>query len=365
MRLTAGAPTLRPITSGRFGRRRRRGAVAVAGLSALLLAAGCSSGSGGSSTSQAGGTITVAAVPGVDNVPLFLAQQKGLFRSAGLNVEIRKYTTVNAEVQALASGQVDVAAGDYGPFLFAESQQKTAGIKIVADGYDAGSGVLEVLTLPGSNITSPEQLESKTIAAPDTALLSSGQGQATTTEGKPDSLETAAATSVLGSFGVDTVTWDPMKPSAEVSALRRHQVPAILVGEPYIYQAESQLGAVEVFDACSGATATLPLSGYFAMGTWASQHAGTLANYRSVLQQAQTDSALAGPVESVLPRYADISASEAAVLTIGTYPSSTNVGSLQRVSQLMFDEGMLTNPVNINDEYLSLAQKKLAAVVEV
>jgi NitT/TauT family transport system substrate-binding protein len=354
MRLTAGAVTSRPITSGGAERRPRRAAIAVAGLGALLLAAGCSSGSAG--TGQAGGTITVAAVPGVDNVPLFLAQQKGMFRSAGLNVQIRKYASVNAEVTALADGQVDIAAGDYGPFLFAESQQKTAGIKIVADGYDAGAGVLEVLALPGSNITTPEQLASKTIAAPNTALLSTAQNQAATA-GKPDSLDTAAATSVLASYGVDTVNWDAMKPSAEVAALQHHQVSAILVGEPYIYQAESQLGALEVFDACSGATATLPLSGYFAMSTWAGQHTSTLASYKSVLQQAQTDSAVAGPVESILPHYADISASEAAVLTIGTYPSSTNAGSLQRVSQLMFDEGMLTNPVNVNDEVISTARK--------
>jgi NitT/TauT family transport system substrate-binding protein len=342
MRLTAGAATSRPRTTGRPPRRSRPGAAVVAGLGALLLAAGCASGSAGGS--QASGIITVAAVPGVDNVPLFLAQQKGLFHSAGLDVEIRTYSSVNAEVSALLSGKVDLAAGDYGPFLLAESQQKTPAIKIVADGYDAASGVLEVLTLPNSPITSPQDLELKKIGAPSTAML------ATTVEGKPDSLSTAAATSVLGSFGVDTVTWDAMTPSAEVTALKNHQVSAILVGEPYIYQAESELGAVAVFDACSGATADLPLSGYFATAGFAQRNTGALASFKSALQKAQADSAMTGPVESILPHYAGISSAEAAVLTIGSYPSSTDAGSLQRVSQLMFDEGMLTNPVNVNNE---------------
>lgn len=344
MRLTAGAATSRPKTPGRLPRRACRAAAAVAGLSALLLAAGCASGSAGSG--QSGGTVTVAAVPGVDNVPLFLAQQKGLFSSAGVNVEIRKYATVDAEVQALSQGKVDIAAGDYGPFLLAESQPKTAGIKIVADGYDAGSGVLEMLALPSSHITTPQQLELKTIGAPDTALL------ANMAQGKPDSLSTAAATSVLGSFGVDTVTWKPMNPADEVNALKDGQVSAILVGEPYIYQAESQLGAVEVFDACSGATASLPLSGYFATDGWARQNASALADFRSGLQRAQSESASSGPVLSVLPHYTGISAQEAAVLTIGSYPASTDLESLQRVAQLMFDEGMLTNPVNVNNELL-------------
>jgi NitT/TauT family transport system substrate-binding protein len=346
MRLTAGAATSRPTAPGRLPSRARRAAAAIAGLGALLLVAGCASGSAGGS--QAGGTITVAAVPGVDNVPLFLAQQKGLFRSAGVNVQIRTYSSVDAEVQALSHGRVDIAAGDYGPFVFAESQQKTSPIKIVADGYDAATGVLEVLALPHSGITSPQDLESKTIGVPNTALLSNSQGQPVpTTPGKPDSLFTAAATSVLGSSGVDTVNWAAMSPSAEVTALKTDQVSAILVGEPYIYQAESQLGAIEVFDACSGATADLPLSGYFAMNSWAKQNGRALTHFKSALVQAQTESAIAGPAETVLPHYAGISASEASVLTLGSYPVTTDVNSLQRVSQLMFDEGMLTNPVNV------------------
>jgi NitT/TauT family transport system substrate-binding protein len=338
MRLTAAGP-VQPAPWIRRPPRLGRGIAAVAGLGVILLAAGCSTGGGGGD-GQVSSTLTVAAVPGVDNVPLFLAQQKGMFRADGVTVAIRKYATVNAEVQALASGRVDIAAGDYGPFLFAESQQKTAGIKIVTDGYDAAPGVLEVLTLPSSKISSPQQLEAKKIATPNTAILN-------TPPGKPDSLETAATTSVLSSYGVDTVDWQPMAPGREVNALAQHKVSAILVTEPYIYQAESKLGAVELLDACSGATAGLPLSGYFAMGVWSQQNATALADFKSALGQAQASSAMAGPVQSVLPSSTGISKKDAGVVTVGSYPESLNTGSLQRVSQLMFDEGMLSNPIEV------------------
>jgi NitT/TauT family transport system substrate-binding protein len=337
MRLTAAGP-VQPAPWIRRPPRLGRGIAALAGLGVVLLAAGCST--GGGAGGQVSNTVTVAAVPGVDNVPLFLAQQKGMFRADGVTVEIRKYATVNAEVQALASGRVDIAAGDYGPFLSAESQQKTAGIKIVTDGYDAAPGVLEVLTLPSSKISGPQQLEGAKIAAPNTAILN-------TPVGKPDSLETAATTSVLSSYGVDTVDWQPMAPALEVKALQEHKVSAILATEPYIYQAESKLGAIEVLDACSGATAGLPLSGYFAMGVWSQQNAKALADFKSALGQAQTNSAMAGPVQSVLPSSTGITKREAQVVTVGSYPESLNTGSLQRVSQLMFDEGMLSNPIEV------------------
>jgi NitT/TauT family transport system substrate-binding protein len=344
MRLTAAGP-VQPTRRIR-PHRPRRGVAAIAGLSVMLLAAGCSTG-GGSAGGQVSSMVTIAAVPGIDNVPLFLAEHDGLFQSAGLHVQIRKYSSVAAEVQALTDGRVDIAAGDYGPFLFRESQEKTPQIKIVADGYDAASGVLEVLTLPGSGVSSPQDLGGKKVGAPNLAGLAEPSGT-------PDSLATAATTSVLQSYGVDmaTVTWDQMTQAAEVTALRERQVSAILVTEPYIYQAETQLGAVEVLDACSGATAGLPLSGYFTMGVWSQQNRTALADFKSALGQAQANAAMAGPVQRVLPSYTGIPPQEAAVVTIGSYPASTNADNLQRVSQLMFDEGMLSNPVAVERQIL-------------
>jgi NitT/TauT family transport system substrate-binding protein len=154
---------------------------------------------------------------------------------------------------------------------------------------------------------------------------------------------------VLRSYGVDmaTVTWDPMAESAEIQALQDHRVKAILVTEPYIYQAESKLGAVEVLDACSGATTGLPLSGYFTTSSWAGTQHTALADFRSALSKAQVNAAMAGPVQAALPAYAQMSKLEASVVTVGSYPESTNVSNVQRVAQLLSDEGVLRTPVSV------------------
>jgi NitT/TauT family transport system substrate-binding protein len=340
MRPTAAA-AVRAIASTRRPHRSPRGRAAIAGLGVALLAAGCGSGgtSGGGPVSD---TVTIGAVPGVDNAPLFLAQRDGLFQAAGLNVDIKTYASVAAEVPDLTSGKLNIAAGDYGPFLYSESQSKTAGINIVADGYDATAGVLEVLTLPNSGINTPVDIAGERIGTPNSADVP-------TSPGRPYSLATAATTSVLRSYGVNmaTVRFDPMAESAEIQALKRHQVQAILLTEPYIYQAESQLGAVEVLDACSGATASLPLSGYFALNAWSTDNKMALVDFRSALSHAQSNAAMSGPVQGVLHSFTGMTKLEASVVTLGSYPASTDIDDVQRVSQLLSDQGVLSNPVAI------------------
>ena len=107
------------------------------------------------------------------------------------------------------------------------------------------------------------------VATPEPQLIPSLNGSYTT-DTVPYSLETLATESVLGSDGVTPtgVTWKPTPMQDMIRELRSGQVSAILATEPYIIQAESQLGAVEVMDSCSGITANLPLSGYFSLAAF-------------------------------------------------------------------------------------------------
>src|SRR5215469_8008376 len=117
----------------------------ICGLS-LLAAAGC--GSPGSAGGTVSSTVTIADVPGVDDAGIYLAQKDGLFAAEGLtNVRIVSYKNQAQVLAALQSGQADIAASDYGDIFYAQATQK-AGFRILADGYDASAGVLEVLTLP-------------------------------------------------------------------------------------------------------------------------------------------------------------------------------------------------------------------------
>ena len=331
------APTLR--SPGR----RWHAVTALAGLSLTMIASGCSlSGSSAATAAANDTTVTVAVVPGIDNATLELAQKDGLFTNAGIKVKIDAYATVSKEISALSSGTVDVAAGDYGDLFFAQATAPRPIYQIIADGYDAVPGVIEIMTLPGSRIKSPAQLAGQRIAAP-------AIGRVGTPTDAPNSLDIATATSVLQSFGVNlsVVHWENMTPAAELRALGQGHVPAILATEPYIYLAQRELGAVELVDACSGATAGIPLSGYFTTTSWARDNASSLAAFQAGLKQAAADASMPGPVQTVLRGYAGLTQQEAALVTVGTYPISTIAASLQRTADLMNTEGMIRYRLNV------------------
>ncbi len=321
-----------PFQSGRGFRARHLPAAAAA--LTVLLAAGCAGGGPGGTVSS---TVTIAAIPGVDTAPLYLAQRDGIFTAAGLtHVVIHSYSSDSAELSAVANGQADIAASDYGDIFYAQSQNPD--LRILADGYDATAGVLEVITLPGSSITSPVDLANQRVGVPDDQVLPEDSGD-------PISLDAAAAAQVLTTYlgnDVGSVTWVPMSQQQEIAALENHQdgLAAILVSEPYIYEAESQFGATEVLDACSGSTASLPLTGYVASKSWVSQNPAAAADFQAAIAKAQTEAAMTGQVQQVLPKTTGMSVVDADLSTIGSYPTSISTVSLERVTRLMSDFNM-------------------------
>src|ERR1700752_3256895 len=100
----AGVPLL---SRGRRATRARRVLAAVSGL-ALLLAAGC--GNSGSPGGAVSSTVVIAAVPGVSDAAIYLAQKDGLFAAEGLDhVRIQTYPTEAAVLSALSRGPADIA----------------------------------------------------------------------------------------------------------------------------------------------------------------------------------------------------------------------------------------------------------------
>lgn len=313
-------------------------------LSAGLMLAGCGvlGGASGAEVSGGGQTLTVAAVPGVDDAPLYVARKEGLFQQHGLKVTIRNYQTVKQEIAALNQGQADIAAGDYANFFYAASHGKLQDLRLIADGYDAAPSVVEVLTRAGSPISSPQQLAGKTIATPEPQAIP----LSSTT---PYSLEMMATEAVLRNDGISasSITWVPMPEQQMVGALKNRKVDAILVTEPYILQAQTQLGAVPVLDSCSGVTAALPLLGYFGLDAYTGKHTQAVQAFKAAMARAQTAAALRGPVQTTLVSSMDMTKQDAALLTLGDYPTFLNTSQVQRVADLMYDAGMINSPLAV------------------
>ena len=135
-------------TRGGRARLARRSRGVLVAVSLGLLAAGCDVVGGSAGEAAGGEQITVAVVPGFANAPLQVAVEHGLFSQRHLDVTVQTYQNLQQAYDALTSGQADVISGDYAGLLYAQAAQGRPKLRLVADGYDAAPGVMEVLTLP-------------------------------------------------------------------------------------------------------------------------------------------------------------------------------------------------------------------------
>jgi NitT/TauT family transport system substrate-binding protein len=317
----------------------------TAAATGVLVLAGCHVLGGGSASGPAvSGTVTVAAAPGVADAPLYIGIRDGLFTAAGLTVRVHHASSVKSELAQLQNGTATIAFADYADLFFASQQNPSAPLGIVADGYDCGPNVMEVLTLPGSRITAPQDLRGKTIGTPLPQEM-------TASLTRPYSLETTATWAALANVAPSlpaSIQWEPMPAPSLIRALRAHRVDAILVTEPTITEAETQYGVTPVLDACSGPTQNLPLYGYVTSGAWAAKHTRVLNAFRSALAKAQADASLTVPVQSALEHYAGMDKETAALVTEGAYPTALVPDNIQRVASLMFFYNALSAPVSVH-----------------
>jgi NitT/TauT family transport system substrate-binding protein len=328
----------------------RRSGMTLVSAWLVLCAAGCHVPGTGTSSGQATGQaqggeqVTVAVVPGFENAPLQVGVRNGLFAQHGLNVTVQTYQTLQQAYAALISGQAEVISGDYSGLLYMQAHTRQGKLRLIADGYDAAPGLIEVLTLPGSAVRVPQDLQGKAVATPPREL-------APFSTSAPYNIETLATESTLQSDGVSpsSVIWDAMAPGSMISALRDHTVSAIVATEPYILQAETQLGAIELLDACSGVTAGLPLSGYFTTASFAGTHAAALRSFQGALDEAKASADQPGTVQSVLRTLPEMSSREASLVTIGQYPTFLSVGQVQRVADLMYGTGMINTTISVKN----------------
>jgi NitT/TauT family transport system substrate-binding protein len=309
----------------RFTRAGRVSLAAVGGLAVAVLAACTSSGNTSATTASAHlekTNIVVGSLPVVDTAGLFLAQQDGYFKQAGLNVTIQPIKVSTEAIPDLQKGSVDVVAGANYVSFFQSDEVKHTDLKVLVDGQSCADDTFEVLSGAKSGINSPADLAHKTIAV-----------------NVKNNIQTLLTNTALETAGVNpaSVTYVQIPFQQMAAALKDHKVDAISVVEPFITENELGQGAQPVMSTCTGPTAGFPISGYFATSSFLQKYPNTARAFQSALDrgQALADSSRSD-VEEIMPHYIKgLTPNEAAVVNLGDFPTSLDATHLQRVISAM------------------------------
>jgi len=310
--------------------RLRRVSCSALAVAAVALLSSCGSASGRpAGYSGPAISITLGALPVVDDVSAYIAQKEGIFKQYGLDVKIQQVLTSVLAIPMMKKGQIDIlGGGNYVSFI--EASAKTPGqlpYRILAEAATCSPGSFVILTLPSSGIQTPAQLEHKTIAVNLTA-----------------NIQTLMINSVLTADDVkaSTVKYMAVPFPKMLAALEAHKVDAISAVEPFVTTAEQKAGAVPIVDQCSGPDSNLPLSGYIATSAWARQNPSAVRRFQQAMAQAQeiADSDRAEVEKTLLTYVPGLTPVQAATITLEQFPISLDSVQLNRVSELMQEAGL-------------------------
>jgi len=323
----------------RFPRAGRVSLAAAGSLAVALVAAACSGSSASTSSATTSAhlektSVVVGTLPVLDTAGLFLAIKDGYFQDAGLNVSVSPIAASPQAIPDMLHGKVDIVAGANYVSFFQAQAEGAAQFKVLADGASCSSDTFQILAMPGSHITSAAGLAGKTIAV-----------------NVKNNIQTLLINTALETAGVNpaTVHYVVVPFPKMAQALVAHQVDSISVVEPFISEAELGVGAEPVISTCTGPTADFPISGYLATQKWAQQYPNTARAFQTALDRGQVlADASRSAVEQVLPSYIKgLSPEQAAVVNFGQFPTALDGTHLQRVANLMFSGGLVSQQFSV------------------
>jgi NitT/TauT family transport system substrate-binding protein len=313
--------------------RSRRGLVAALVTAISIIAAGC--GTPSAQTRPAGPEkpdLTVAVVATEAVAGLYIAQDKGFFRKAGLHVTIKTITGATGTLPLLLHGGVDIVGAQISTFIQAQS----AGVgqfRLLAPANSLGPRVEAIAVPPRSPITSPAQLKGATIAV--NAI---------------GGIDQILAEVSLSAYQIrqSQVHYVAVPFQGMAAALAAHRVDAAYLSEPYLTEIEQQQGVNPLLDPDNGAAQGIPIAAYMATRAWAQHYPRTAAAFARALEQgnrlAQTSLSV---LQQAMENQLGIPAAVAVVMATGTFPVGINAVQLQRVADVMQQYGSLKHPFNV------------------
>lgn len=308
----------------------------IGGLTLVIVLAGCGGGGGApaqSTTHPAGGStsIKVGIIPTAEFMPVYIAQDQGLFKEEGLEVEVSTVASAAAIVPSVLNGQLDFGAAATAPFLIAND--KNLPIKAVAANAGvapSSSGVsASILVLSDSSIRAPADLEGKKLAV--NAL---------------GSLSHVAASAVVSAAGGDPkqVQFIAMPFPDESAALRQKRVDAIATSEPFLTQDLTAGGvrAIAPLYADTYPTGTT-YSLMFASQKLIGSNPDLVNRFQRVIKKVNTQ-VNANPelVRAALVKYGKLPPNVAEKVNLPLYATDFDVAGVQKMADLMLQDGFIS-----------------------
>jgi NitT/TauT family transport system substrate-binding protein len=302
---------------------------------ALAVLAGCAgSATAGPSATAGNGLIhvDVGVLPIIDDAPVYIALQHGLFDAHGIDVTPVILNSGEQTLQELLSGQLQFTFTNYVSTILTASHGTQ--LRVVADGAQTLPNTNDLLVARNSPIRDVAQLRGKTIAVNATGNIA-----------------TMMTDSTLRAYGVpvSSVRYKVMPFPDMAAALAAHTVDAAWMAEPFITESGEQTGAEELADTASGPMASFPISGYATLGSYAQAHPAVVAEFTAALVQAQALAANRSVVEQAIATYiGGMTPALVAAVQLDQYPTALSRTRLQRVADAMLGAGLLTRPFNVS-----------------
>jgi NitT/TauT family transport system substrate-binding protein len=272
--------------------------------------------------------ITVAAIPAVDLVGLYIAQDDGLFAQQGLHVTIEKIPSIQAIIPDQLKGQVDITAGSYVAYISA--QAAGARFRILAEASILGPGTRALVTTAGSPITTIAGLAGRKIGVNGINSIGTLLVSALLAENGISSKKVDFVTSQEG--------FPPMPGQLQDGAWD-----AAFLAEPYITVAGEKYGEQVLVDLDQGATFDFPIDGYVATRAWAQKYPKTAAAFVRAIEEGQTiANSDAAAVRAAVARYDQLPPQVTAAMVLSGYPiGPVKETHIQRVALAMLQFGLL------------------------
>ena len=272
-------------------------------------------------------------MPVADEAGLYIAEDEGLFKAAGLNVRIDSIVSSADATKGQNDGTYDITAGNSVSYI----QDQVTGqsnLEIIAEGSLMQPGTQALYTLPGSPVRNVTDLKGKRIGV--NALNNIG---------------TLLISSVLEEYGMSPreVHFVPVNLPQMGEALKQHLIDVAWLPEPFGSADAESMGLQELCDLDQGATANFPVGWYVATKAWARKYPQTMAAFLQALQEGQQiayshRNAVEQAMEK-LPMPYTIPPPIAAVMSLETYPLSIapdiDRSRVQRVADEMYQFQML------------------------